>query len=91
VTAKVSAALKAASAGDLLALDKALKGWDDVHHSVLSLLLAEAAAGRGPEERITRHQARRLLGALGRYAGAQPRLAAHAALITVFSDREDHA
>lgn len=90
VTSQVSAALAAALAGDLTALDKALAGWGDMHHAVLSLLLAEDAAGRAPEGQIPRHQARRLLGALGRFDTAHPRLAAHAALITVLSDREHH-
>ena len=46
VTSQVKAALTAALAGDLDALDKALAGWGDTHHAVLSLALAEAAAGR---------------------------------------------
>ena len=66
VTAQVTAALTAALAGDLNGLDTALAGWGDAHHAVLSLALAEAAAGRDPDERITPAQARRLLGALGR-------------------------
>jgi hypothetical protein len=90
VTAQVTAALNAAGAGDLNGLDAALKVWGDTHHSVLSLLLAEAAAGDSPHG-ISRPQARRLLGALGRYSGAHPRLAAHAALVTVLSDKEHHA
>lgn len=91
VTGAVTAALKAAQAGDLHGLDSALKGWGDAHHAVLSLLLAEAAAGRDPNRLLDRAQARRLLGALGQYLGAHPRLAAHAALVTVLSDREQHA
>lgn len=80
---QVAAALSAAQSGDLAGLDRALRGWDTAHHSALSLLLAEASAGRDPNRRIDREQARRLLGALSRYDGAHPRLAAHAALVTV--------
>ena len=93
VTAQVAAALNAAMAGypDLAGLNAALVGWGDAHHSALCSLLAEAAAGRDPNRLLDRAQARRLLGALGRFNGAQPRLAAHAALITVLSDKEQHA
>jgi len=89
----VIAALKAARAGDLAGLDTALDGWGDVHHSALCALLTEAAAGRTPLDShgLSATQARRLLGALGRYDGAHPRLAAHAALVSVLSDKENHA
>lgn len=90
VTGTVTAALKAAAAADLRGLDSALAGWGDAHHAALSLQLAEiAAAGEGPGG-ITRQQARRLLGALARHLSAHPRLAAHAALVTVFADKEPH-
>lgn len=90
VTGAVTAALKAAAAADLRGLDLALAGWGDAHHAVLSLQLTEiAAAGDGPGG-ITRQQARRLLGALARHLSAHPRLAAHAALVTVLSDKESH-
>ena len=91
VTSQVKAVLTAALAGDLNALDKALAGWGDTHHAVLSLALAEAAADRYANEQLTPGQARRLLGVLGRFDGAHPRLAAHAALVSVLSDKENHA
>jgi hypothetical protein len=91
VTTQVNAAVRAALTGDLADLDKALRGWGDVHHAVLSLLLAEAAADRDPDPLLTPGRARRLLGALGRFSSAHPRLAAHAALTSlVLSDREQH-
>jgi hypothetical protein len=89
VAAQVSAALKAALAADLAGLDQALKGWGDVQHAVLQSRLTETAlSGDDADERW---RSRRLLGALGRFAGAHPRLAAHAALVSVLSDREQHA
>jgi DNA polymerase III, delta subunit len=86
---QVNAAMQAALAGDLHGLDQALKGWGDAQHAVLGLLAAEAAARDA--HGLTRHQARRMLGALGRFSSAHPRLAAHAALTSlVLSDREQH-
>lgn len=83
LTRRVNAALTAAQAGDLTGLDKALAGWGDAHHAVLSLLLAEAAAGRDPDAPLPPGRARKLLGELGRLDSANPRLAAHAALVSV--------
>lgn len=85
--AQVRAALKAAAAADLAGLDAALAGWGSEHQAVLEARLTETALD-GPDAR-ERWQARRLLGALGRFAGASPRLAAHAALVTTL-DREQH-
>lgn len=90
VVRQVTDALKYALAQDLNSLDRALAGWGEEHHAVLSLQLAEAASGESPHG-INQVQARRLLGALGQYSGAHPRLAAHAAFVTVLSDRESHA
>lgn len=88
VTGQVTAALNAAMAADLPGLDTALHGWGDAQHAVLEAKLTETAlSGSDADERW---QARRLLGALGRFDGAHPRLAAHAALVTVLSDREQH-
>ena len=55
--------------------------------------MAEAAAGRAPLDShdLSVAQARRLLGALGGYDGARPRLAAHAALVSVLGDKENRA
>ena len=89
VSTQVTAALNAASAGDLRALDTALAGWGDVQHGELEAQLTRTALS-GADAR-QRWDARRMLGALGRFAGAQPRLAAHAALITVLSNKEQHA
>lgn len=91
VTRQVDAVLKAAAAADLRGLDRELSGWGDAHHAVLSLLLAEISGGQVMRERITKEQARKLLGALSRFGSASPRLAAHAALVSVLSDREHHA
>jgi hypothetical protein len=92
VTGQVNAAMQAALAADLNGLDQALRGWGDAHHAVLSVLLAEqAVAEPGQQDPLAPARARRLLGALGRHAGAHPRLAAHAALVSVLSDREQHA
>ena len=88
VASQVAAALTAASAADLRGLDAALKDWGDAHQVVLSLLLAEAAAGRDGAVRVTPAQARKLLGALARFAGAHPRLATHAALVTVLAGQD---
>lgn len=87
VTRQVNAALKAAAAGDLAGLDRALSGWGDAHHVVLSGMLAEVARQQWVRDELglTKSQGRRLLGALGRYSGAHPRLAAHAALVSVFA------
>jgi DNA polymerase III, delta subunit len=89
VTAQVAAALTAAAAGNLRGLDTALAGWGDKHHAELEAQLAKAAAGGSRV--LTPALSRRLLGALGRFSGAQPRLAAHAALVTILSDKEQHA
>ena len=87
VTAKVDAALRAAAAGDLRGLDQALHGWGEVHHAVLeSRLTGIALSGDAADERW---QARRLLGALARFGSAHPRLAAHAALVSVLADRTE--
>jgi hypothetical protein len=83
VTSQVNAVLKAASAGDLHGLDAALAGWGDAQHAVLSVLLAEAAASQDLDGPISPGRARKLLGALARFDGAHPRLAAHAAFVTV--------
>jgi hypothetical protein len=91
VTTAVNVALRAALTGDLAGLDGALHGWGDAHHSVLCALLCEAAAGRDPDPELTPARARRLLGVLGRFSSAHPRLATHAALTSlVLSDREQH-
>ena len=84
VTAQVTAAMNAANAGDLRGLDVALAGWGDAQHAALTDRASDAAIA-GQQE------ARRLLGALGRFSGAHPRLAAHAALISVLGDKEHHA
>ena len=86
VAAQVRAALKAAAAADLAGLDASLAGWGAEHQAVLEAMLTEAAVGPDVRER---GQARRLLGAFGRFAGASPRLTAHAALVTTF-DRGHH-
>jgi hypothetical protein len=92
VASVVTAALKNAQAGNLAALDAVLHGWGDAHHAVLSLLLAEVAGGLADYGHgLSPAQARRLLGVLGRFDSAHPRLAAHAALVSVLSDREQHA
>ena len=84
----MTAALNAAAAGDLRGLDTALAGWGDAQHAVLEARLTGIAlSGDNPRERW---EARRLLGALGRFSGAHPRLAAHAALIFVLGDKEHH-
>lgn len=88
VAAQVSAALKAAAAADLTALDAALAGWGAEHQAVLEARLTETALS-GPDA-DERWRARRLLGVLGRFAGAHPRLAAHAALAAELSDRRQH-
>ena len=60
----------------------------DAQHAALETrLTGTALSGADARERW---DARRMLGALGRFSGAQPRLAAHAALITVLSDKEQH-
>lgn len=89
VTRQVDAALQAAAAADLLGLDAALHGWGDPQHAALQARLTETALSG--DDADGRWRARRLLGALGRFDGAHPRLAAHAALVTVLSDREHHA
>lgn len=87
LAAQVSAALKAAAAADLAGLDAALAGWGSEHQAALEAQLIETALeGSVAKERW---QARRLLGALGRFAGASPRLATHAALVSTL-DREQH-
>lgn len=85
VSRQVTTALTAAAAGDLAGLDKALAGWGDEQHAVLSAMVSVAA--NAGAHGLTRHQGRRLIGALSRYSGAHPRLAAHAALVTVFADK----
>lgn len=91
VLAKVDAVLRAAAAADLRGLDRELAGWGESHQAALMSRLTEVAAAHGMDGPVSRPQARRLLGALGRFAGASPRLAAHAALVSVLSDRESHA
>lgn len=91
VTAQVAAALSAACAGDLRVLEQALDGWGGAQYAVLEAQMAMAATCGGKSYGLTQAQARRLLGALGRFNGAHPRLAAHAALVTILSDKEQHA
>ena len=89
VNAQVAAALNAAIAGDLRGLDAALAGWGDAQHAALQIeLTGKALSAPDARERL---DARRTLGALGRFSGAHPRLAAHAALVSVLSDKEQHA
>ncbi len=89
VTAQVAAALNAANASDLRGLEAALAGWGDAQHAALVVALSGIAMS-GPDVK-ERWRARRTLGALGRFDGAHPRLAAHAALVTVLSDKEQYA
>jgi hypothetical protein len=89
VTAQVAAALNAANAGDLRGLDTALSGWGALQHAALEVRLTGASLSA--EDARESWEARRMLGALGRFAGANPRLAAHAALISVLGDKEHHA
>jgi DNA polymerase III, delta subunit len=90
VAATVSAALKAAATGNLTGLDAALRDWGYVHHAVLSRMLAGAAVNDGAVPGITMRQARLLLGDLGQFDDAHPRLAAHAVLAAGLLDRRHH-
>jgi replication-associated recombination protein RarA len=85
--ALVTAVLTALAARDAGQLEKILLRWDDDAHQLLIRWSAEAASGRwrcfAPESGpgLRQADARRILGALGTFSAAGPRLAASAALV----------